>query len=106
MYKDEDKIDQEHQELLALPSFADQAKSPIKHLNVGTWAYKNRNHVMFNPDGVELTPEEQLELSKKRQEIDHSNTRLGTNPFNEVRSKETINDLAKSQAKVCSIFYM
>lgn len=100
LYKDEKSIEQEHQQLLALPSIEHQGKSPEKKLNVGTWGYKNRNYIMFNPDGVQMTKEEELDLNKKRQEIDHNNTRLIINPFNEVRSKETINDLAKIQAKV------
>lgn len=101
MYKDEEAIEREQQQMLALPSIEDQAKSPEKKLNLVTWAYKNRNHIMFNPDGVGLTKEEELELNKKRQEVVYDNTRLIINPFNEVQSKETINDLAKSQAKVC-----
>lgn len=105
LYKDEKLIEQEQQQLLALPSIEDQAKSSVKMLHVGTWGYRNRNHIMFNPDGVQLSKEEELELNKKRQEIDHSNTRLILNPFNEVRSKETINDLAKTQAKV-SFWYL
>lgn len=101
LYKDEEVIEKEQQQILTLPSIEDQAKSPEKKLNLETWAYKNRNHIMFNPDGVLLTKEEELELNRKRQEIVHGNTRLTVNPFNEVQSKETINVLAKSQTKVC-----
>lgn len=101
LYKDEEAINEAQNHLLALPSIEDQAKSQDKGLNVGTWAYKNRNHIMFNPDGVQLTKEQELELNRKRQEVVYGNTRLTVNPFNEVQSKETISDLAKSQAKVC-----
>lgn len=101
LYKDEEEIEKEQQQMLALPSIEDQSKYSEKKLNLGTWTYKNRNHIMFNPDGVQLTKEEELELNKKRQEIVHNNTRLSNNPFNEVQSKETINVLAKTQAKVC-----
>jgi len=55
---------------------------------------------MYNPEGVELTPEQQMEVIKNKQEIVHENTRLRANPFNENQSKETINELAKTQAKV------
>lgn len=99
-YKDEEFINEAQKNMLALPSIEDQAKSPKKTLNVGTWGYKNRNFIMFNPDGVPLTEEQELELKNKKQEIAYDNTRLIASPFNEVQSKETITDLAKNQAKV------
>lgn len=52
---------------------------------------------MYIPDGVELTKAEQLDRANKKQEIEYSNTRYNSNPFNEQQNKETINDLAKSQ---------
>ncbi|KAF5290102.1 hypothetical protein FQA39_LY14883 [Lamprigera yunnana] len=48
----------------------------------------------------DLTMAEKVEMSKKRQEVVHINTRLQENPFNEDQSKETINELAKNQAKI------
>lgn len=52
---------------------------------------------MYIPDGVDLTPAEQLERVNKKQGIDYSNTRFIVNPFNEQQSKETISELAKTQ---------
>lgn len=52
---------------------------------------------MYIPDGVELTPAEQLERVNKKQGIDYGNTRFTANPFNEQQSKETITELAKAQ---------
>lgn len=66
---------------------------------VESWAYKNKNYIMYIPDGVELTAEEKIELAKKKQTIMHENTRLRTNPFNEQQNKETIDELAKSQSR-------
>lgn len=54
---------------------------------------------MYVPDGVELTKEEQMEMAKQKQEIDHSNTRLRHNPFDEQKNKSTIHDLAKNQVR-------
>ncbi|KZC12538.1 PREDICTED: protein DGCR14 homolog [Dufourea novaeangliae] len=65
-----------------------------------SWSYKNKNYIMYVPDGVELTPDERIDLAKKRQIVVHGNTRLRTNPFNEQQNKETINELAKNQSKV------
>lgn len=66
---------------------------------VDSWTYKNKNYIMYIPDGVELTAEEKIELAKKKQTIMHENTKLRTNPFNEQQNKETIDELAKSQSR-------
>ncbi|KAI4455295.1 es-2 protein - related [Holotrichia oblita] len=100
LYNEEEKSEREVQEMLALPSIEKQAALPEKKFVVDTWSYKNRNYIMYVPDGVDLTREEELELHKKRKEIVYGNTRLTQNPFNENQSKETICELAKSQAKV------
>ncbi|XP_015113525.1 splicing factor ESS-2 homolog [Diachasma alloeum] len=70
-----------------------------KPLSLDTWSYKNKNYIMYVPDGVELTPDEKVEMAKRKQEVVHDNTRLTVNPFNEKQNKETINELAKSQSK-------
>lgn len=49
--------------------------------------------------GVPLTPEEEVELARRRQVIVYSNTRLTANPFDEQQNKETIHQLAQSQAQ-------
>lgn len=54
---------------------------------------------MYVPDGVELTDAEKIEAAKRKQEVSYVNTRLQHNPFDERQSKETITELAKSQAK-------
>ncbi|XP_076236184.1 splicing factor ESS-2 homolog [Calliopsis andreniformis] len=64
-----------------------------------SWNYKNKNYIMYVPDGVELTPDERIDLAKRKQVVIHENTRLRTNPFNEQQNKETINELAKNQSK-------
>lgn len=92
---EKDKIDQ-----LALPSIEKQAALPEKQLNVDTWTYKNQNHIMFTPNGVPLTDEEIMEINKNKQEVVHYNTRLNSNPFNDIQSKDAITSLAKSQSKI------
>lgn len=100
LYNEEGKSEEDLKKILALPSVEEQCALPEKKFNVDTWSYKNKNYIMYVPDGVGLTMEEELELSKKKQEVVHSNTRLKENPFNDMQSKETINEIAKSQAKV------
>ncbi|XP_066582692.1 splicing factor ESS-2 homolog [Prorops nasuta] len=70
-----------------------------KPKQIDTWCYKNKNHIMYVPDGVDLTVDERIEMAKKRQQVAHVNTRLNVNPFNEQQNKETICELAKSQSK-------
>lgn len=100
LYNEEEKSHRDLEEHLALPSIEKQAALPEKKFNVDSWSYKNRNYIMYVPDGVDLTKEDELEMHKKRKEIVYGNTRLTHNPFNENQSKETISELAKSQAKV------
>lgn len=85
---------------LSLPAIEDQFKETIGPKRVDTWTYTNKNSIMYIPDGVELTKAEQLEQVNKRQGIDYGNTRFNANPFNEQQSKETINELAKSQVYI------
>jgi len=74
-------------------------ESSFRPKQVDSWTYRNKNYIMYIPDGVDLTPEEKIELAKKKQVVMHENTRLNINPFNEQQNKETIVELAKSQSK-------
>lgn len=85
---------------LALPSIEEQAAIKDRPFNIDAWQYKNKNYIMYVPDGVEPTKQELIEMSKKCKEVVHTNTRLQINPFDEQQSKETISELAKSQAKI------
>lgn len=90
----------EQKRLLALPSIEKQCELPEKKLDLDTWGYKNKNYIMYVPDGVDPSNEELAEMDRKRLEVVYGNTRLKRNPFNEEQSQETINELAKTQAKV------
>lgn len=59
-------------------------------LQLETWKYKNKNYIMYVPDGVDLTREEKLEMAKQKQEIDYSNTRLNQMPFDEQANKNAM----------------
>nr|CAH7726980.1 unnamed protein product [Callosobruchus chinensis] len=100
LYGEEEKSVSEQEKRLALPSIEDQANNEEKKAQLDMWGYRNRNYIMFTPDGVQLTKEQQMEINKNRQKVVHTNTRLIVNPFNEVQSKEAINELAKTQAKI------
>lgn len=102
LYNEETKSIEEQNMQLALPSIQKQCELPEKKLNIDTWSYRNKNYIMYIPDGVEPTKEEIVEMNKKKQEVIYTNTRLRANPFNEEQSKETIIELAKTQAKVCN----
>ncbi|XP_055301973.1 splicing factor ESS-2 homolog [Sitodiplosis mosellana] len=85
---------------LHLPNIEDQFKAICGPKKIDTWKYTNKNSIMYIPDGVELTKAEQLERANKKQEIEYSNTRLTSNPFNDRQNKDTINELAKSQPNI------
>ncbi|GLH03954.1 Splicing factor ESS-2 homolog [Gryllus bimaculatus] len=99
LYEAEEKSGGKQKDMLALPSIEQQAKGKERPFNIDTWGYRNKNYIMYVPDGVSLTPEEQVEMAKRKQEIAHCNTRLACNPFNEQQNKETIHQLASQQAQ-------
>ncbi|XP_014261780.1 splicing factor ESS-2 homolog isoform X1 [Cimex lectularius] len=100
LYK-EDGIDKNEQnKALALPSIEQQADGIPRKMLLDSWTYKDKNYIMYVPDGVDLTPEEKIEMAKRKQAISHSNTRFKSNPFDEAENQERIQDLAHNQAKV------
>ncbi|PNF24344.1 Protein DGCR14 [Cryptotermes secundus] len=99
LYKAEEESREEQSEMMRLPSIEEQASNGQRPLMVDTWGYRNKNYIMYVPDGVALTPEEEVELASRRRSIVHSNTRLTSNPFDEQQNKETIHQLAQSQAQ-------
>lgn len=52
---------------------SDQASLPVE-----TWEYKAKNTLMYAPDGVEFTLDEQRNRLKKVRAINHANTRLSS----------------------------
>lgn len=54
----------------------ESAKSDQASLPVETWEYKAKNTLMYAPDGVEFTLDEQRNRLKKVRAINHANTRL------------------------------
>ncbi|XP_066261432.1 splicing factor ESS-2 homolog [Euwallacea similis] len=100
LYAVEESSDDAKERMLALPPIEQQAALPEKPFNFDTWGYKNKNVLMYNPEGVKLTLEQEMKILENKHVIVHDNTRLSINPFNEIRSKEAINELAKTQSKV------
>ncbi|XP_059622881.1 splicing factor ESS-2 homolog [Phlebotomus argentipes] len=85
---------------LALPPIEEQFRETVGVQPVDTWTYRNKNFIMYVPDGVELSQEERIEMAQKRQEVVHGNTRLLESPFDERQSRETISRMAKHQQHV------
>lgn len=84
---------------MALPDIDKQFEIIERPKNLDMWTYKNKNYLMYIPDGVEFTQEEKVEMAKRKMEIEHSNTRLSVNPFNDNKNKEVIAEAAKANAK-------
>lgn len=100
LYKQEKVQALEMAKRLALPPIEEQFEANEGVKKVDMWTYRNKNFIMYVPDGVELSKEEQIEIAQKKQEIVHGNTRLIENPFNEQQSRETISQIAKNQQHV------
>lgn len=98
LYENEEKalaIESRKQEFLAI-----EGTSRPKELD--GWKYKNKNYIMYVPDGVELTVDEKIEMAKRKQEVMHDNTRLVINPFDEQQNQDTIGELAKTRSTIDS----
>lgn len=100
LYDAETKQAKEMAMAMVLPSIEKQFEAIEGPKPLNMWTYRNKNYVMYTPDGVDLTKEEKVEMAKRKQEVVYSNTRLHHNPFDEQQSKDTITELARSQAKI------
>ncbi|XP_032239193.2 splicing factor ESS-2 homolog [Nematostella vectensis] len=80
--------EEEHSEIqqasLALPSGKEGEQLMIEQrpAMVETWTYKNKNALMYVPEGTEHSVIEQIEKKAKgTQEVIHEHTRFSRNPF-------------------------
>jgi len=87
------------QNALELPGFERQFQTAERPNKLDMWTYKNKNYLMYTPDAVDFTAEEKVEMAKRRQEIDHTNTRLTFNPFDESKNKEAITEASKNNIR-------
>jgi len=97
MYKDETLCLEMKAKQMALPSIEEQATLPIKQLDVDTWTYQNINTVFHNPEGLELSEKEKIELAKKQKIIKHDNTRLSKVPWKTEKQMEQLKKEAEKQ---------
>ncbi|XP_071790863.1 splicing factor ESS-2 homolog [Asterias amurensis] len=94
LYEAEKRHQQEQLDMLALEG--PKSMKPIEGSSVTTWGYKNKNAVMYVPEGLEETVEEQIFKKPKIQQVVHKNTHLHTNPFSGQTDKTSA--VAKSAA--------
>ncbi|PRD21891.1 UNVERIFIED_CONTAM: Dgcr14 [Trichonephila clavipes] len=94
LYKNEEEEQKKVTDMLALSTEPEFKKpEPV------TWAYKNRNALMYVPDGAPLTIEERL--AQGHREIHHSGTRFENGaPFAADAHKEAIVEAAAHHAKL------
>ena len=63
-----------------------------------TWTYKSKNTLMYVPEGVPLTPDEELIKSKKVRAINHTNTRFNPDLLKTInQSPQTPSSLTATQ---------
>ncbi|XP_045169617.2 splicing factor ESS-2 homolog [Mercenaria mercenaria] len=99
LFENETNRKSEEEDRLALPDIETQAAITDGKAGVDTWKYKTRNHVMYIPDGEDLSTQELLELKKKKpRKIVHENTRFHLSPWNTQKSKEVIKQAASEKA--------
>lgn len=86
------------QKSMILPSLEKQFEEADPMRTIDTWTYKNKNYIMYVPDGVELTDQEKMEMANKKQKINHTNTRLTKNPFSVAKATDKL--VNKSDGKI------
>ena len=82
-YLDEEEIRLQIEDSLKLPAIDAPQSKPTG--NVITWPYRNKNSMMFNPDGRPISVQDQIEESaKNKQQIVIENTRFRKRPHRRV----------------------
>lgn len=77
-YLDEEEVRLQIEESMKLPAI----DAPPTSGKVITWPYRNKNSMMFNPDGLPISAKDQIEESaKNKQQIVIENTRFRKRPF-------------------------
>ncbi|CAG0884552.1 unnamed protein product [Darwinula stevensoni] len=72
LYKEEETLENS----LVLPAIEDQADQASRPNQIDTWDYKNKNYIMYIPEGAPWTKEEERERRQNQRSIVHRNTRL------------------------------
>ncbi|CAL8081643.1 unnamed protein product [Orchesella dallaii] len=87
LYDQEEVHKERMQRAIELPTAADQQMIEYQRPSeIGTWTYKNKNAVMYIPDGTPYTSEEMADIARKQTEVQFPNTRFPHTPF-KVTSK-------------------
>lgn len=100
MYKDEKLFLENKAKEMTLPSIEEQAALPNKPLELEAWTFQNINAVFHNPDTLELSYEEKLDLAKKQKEIKHGNTRLSKVPWKSDKQGDLLRREAERQRDI------
>lgn len=101
LYKKEEEQLQNSEKGLALceNKEGDQLMLEDRPAMVDTWKYKNKNALMYCPEGMEYSVKEKIENKSKPQEVQHVNTRFTKNPFpDESCSGSLVSAAAAKQA--------
>lgn len=99
LYKKEEEQLQNSEHRLALPEGkeGDQLMLEDRPAMVDTWKYKNKNALMYCPDGLEHSVKEKIEnQTYKPQEVSHANTRYIKKPFPDDSCSGSLTSAAES----------
>ncbi|CAL8068563.1 unnamed protein product [Orchesella dallaii] len=87
LYDQEEVHKERMQRAMELPTASNQQTIEYQRPSeVGTWTYKNKNAVIYIPDGAPYTSKEMAEIARKQTEVQFPNTRFLHTPF-KVASK-------------------
>jgi protein DGCR14 len=99
MVKDEEEGKRQLEQLMILPSIQKQVEGSERPTAPLTWPFQNINHLMYLPEGAELTAQEASVLSRKPQVI-KENTRFKKDPFDATLNEKAIKEASLAQAQM------
>lgn len=100
MFLDEKQGKEKMEQQLALPDIEKQAISDGGTGSILTWPFKNKNSVMYYPEGADYTDSEKQAIAQKQNSVVLQNTRFTGYPFEEVEQRVAIKEAALSKAKL------
>lgn len=100
LFVDETEANKQITDALTLPSIEEQASDDKRPAGLLTWPFKNKNTVMFYPEGAEMNQGELDKQTQAKTLIHKDNTRFVKDPFSKVVNQSSVADAATFQASL------
>jgi protein DGCR14 len=103
LYEKEEEMKTRNQGTLAITQgevAANRGESESHVFECNTWKYTNKNSLMYVPEGVEDTVEENIEKKKRQIKVVHNNTRLSSEELAKLQGDAAVAEAAAEREKI------